>query len=59
MHLYNNVKILLFKKTSTLDVYKRQEILQWNKMQHIPSRHKCLVFLHLGSGGMKKSRCTI
>lgn len=35
------------------------EILQWNKMQHIPSRHKCLVFLHLGSGGMKKSRCTI
>ena len=35
------------------------EILQWDKMQHIPARHKCLVSLHLGSRGMKKSRCAI
>ena len=35
------------------------DILQRNKMQHIPSRHKCLVSLHLGSGSMKKSRCTV
>ena len=57
-YLMDKYKSLVKKKAKALYLIGG-EILQWDKMQHIPAHHKCFVSLHLGSGGMKKSRCAI